>query len=94
MAEEERKKWGDTLRPSALGNVMSSTPPTDAKTWKLSYLITAEVDLAMPEGFQKLLIEKAQDAGAEVTVEEIKSGHFVQITHAREVAAWIGALCK
>ena len=73
---------------------MSQTPPIDIRTWKISYLITAEIDLAMPEGFQRLLIEKARDAGADVTVEEIKSGHFVQITHACEVAAWIGALCK
>ena len=94
MERIDRKRWGDTLKPAALGGVMSPAPAADTKLWRISYLVTTEADLAMPEAFQKHLAERAREAGAEVMVEEIKSGHFAQISHARDVALWIKRVCE
>jgi hypothetical protein len=86
MAESDGRTWGDTLRPQALGNVLSTTPSAEVKQWKISYCVATELDLAMPEAFQTHLVEAAREAGAEVAMDKIKSGHFLQITHAQEVA--------
>ena len=69
---------------------MSPTPATaDITSWRISYLITTE-DPAMPIAFQRGLIEDAKKAGITVEqVKEIRSGHFVQITHSKETADWI-----
>lgn len=89
MTEAESKNWCDTLKPCSLGGVMSPAPPADISRWTISYLVTTELDMAMPDAFQKHLADRARKAGAVVKMEEIKSGHFVQITHSREVAEWI-----
>jgi hypothetical protein len=64
----------------------------DPTHWRISYLVTAELDLGMPEKFQRYLIERARGVGAEVDVKTVKSGHFPQISHADEVARWVLAL--
>jgi hypothetical protein len=94
LSAEEMDKWGATLRPSALGSVLTPVQETgmDPKSWKISYLVTTEQDPAMPEAFQKFLIDQARDAGAQVDMIEMKSGHFVQVSHAEEVAEWISGL--
>ena len=60
--------------------------------WRISYLITRG-DLAMPEGLMTWLVERAREHGAEVQTKTIESGHFVQISHADEVAEWVSKLC-
>lgn len=80
-----------SLRPAALSCAMS-TAPTDLggpKDWRLSYLILTELDLAMLEAFQRHLIGRAREAGAEVEETTLKSGHFAQISHSQEVAEWL-----
>ena len=95
MDDEEKEKWGRTLVQASLGAVTSPTPKGgNPKDWKISYLVTTELDLAMPEGLQRHLVETAKEAGAEVEVKTIRSGHFVQITHVKEVATWLVELCK
>jgi hypothetical protein len=96
LPAEQRDKWGTTLKPSALGSVMTPVKPAavDPKSWKISYLVTTKHDPAMPEAFQKFLTDQARDAGAQVDSIEMESGHFVQISHAEEVAKWISGLAK
>ena len=93
LPELEAKNWADTLRPNALGNVMSPVPGSTVKDWKIGYLVTKGEDRAMPERFQKMLTERAKARGAIVDVKEVSSGHFVQITHASEVASWVKEVC-
>ena len=50
------------------------------------------MDLAMPEVFQNFLVERARDKGVAIDVKVMRSGHFVQISHAEEVASWITEL--
>jgi predicted esterase len=64
----------------------------DPKSWKISYLVTTVQDPGMPEAFQKFLIQQARDAGAQIDTVEMQSGHFVQVSHAEEVAKWISGL--
>lgn len=80
----------NSLRPSPLSTVMTPTPETgvDVKDWKISYLIT-KGDTAMPESFMQGLIDRAREKGAQIETTEMESGHFVQISHADEVADWI-----
>jgi hypothetical protein len=47
----------------------------------------------MPEPHQQFLVDNAKEHGAVIEqVKTIKSGHFVQVTHAQEVAEWIKEL--
>ena len=87
----EREKWGGTLKPSAVATLATPIPENkvDPKAWSISYLVAVGRDLAMPEAFQKFLVEQARGAGAQVESVEMKSGHFVQISHMKEVAEWI-----
>lgn len=94
MSDEDRDKWGATLKPASLGGVLSAVPELNPADWKISYLVTKELDFAMPEGFQRHLVNRAQKAGAEVVVKVMESNHFVQITHAEEVAKWIEGICS
>jgi predicted esterase len=91
LPSDEKDKWGETLKPAALAIVMTPVPEAaaDPKHWKISYLITKVQDPGMPEALQKFLVENARQAGAEIDTVEIESGHFVQISHAEEVARWI-----
>jgi predicted esterase len=73
---------------------MGTAPSADVGSWKISYLVATEDDLAMPEALQRHLADRAREAGAEVHTDSLKSGHFVQATHAREVAEWIAGICK
>lgn len=95
LSESEQRTWGEKcLVPSALGAPISPVPESgdsvsDPKDWKIAYLLCEEIDNAMPAKFQESLIEQGRNAGAVLDVKRIKSGHFVQISHAREVAGWI-----
>jgi len=92
LEPEEQRRWGETLVPTALGAVAEPVPESiaaDPKEWKIKYLICAEDDLAMPTAFQEHLVQRARDAGAEVETTQIKSGHFVHLSHTQEVAAWV-----
>ena len=46
----------------------------------------------MSEALQQHLIDRAKEAGAEVKSNKLKSGHFAQISHAKEVADWVAGL--
>lgn len=94
MAENERKKWFEALRPCSLIGPMSPASPADVGSWNILYQVATELDLAMPEAFQRQLAGRAKEAEAEVRTNDIESGHFVQITHAQEVAAWIANICQ
>jgi hypothetical protein len=91
LSPQEIEKWGATLKPFALRSLLTPVQQTgiDPKSWKISYLVTAEQDPGMPEAFQNFLLEKAREAGAEVNSISLKSGHFVQVSHVEEVANWI-----
>ena len=67
---------------------MTPAPETNVKAWKISYLITRG-DLAMPEKFLESLVNRARENGADVQTRVMESGHFVQMSHAEEVAEWI-----
>ena len=83
-----------SLRPSALSTVMTPVPETTPTKWKASYLLTTELDAAMPEVFQSWLVERAKEAGAEVEVKRMKAGHFVQISKVEEVGEWLIEIMK
>lgn len=91
----QQEDWGArAVVPSALGAVASPVPERgegvgEPAEWSVAYLVCEELDLAMPAAFQEFLIERAREAGAKVEVKRIRSGHFVQISHAAEVAEWI-----
>ena len=92
IPKPEMDKWGASLAPSALGAVTTLVPQEgfDPKHWRISYLLTTRHDLAMPALFQRFLLEKAREAGVLIDdIFEMDSGHFVQISHAQEVAQWI-----
>ena len=94
LEPDQQRKWYDTLKPSALGSCISPVPVSTVSSWRLAYLVLTELDLGMPERFQRYLLERAKNAGAQVEeVKAIKSGHFVHISHAEEVAVWIRSYC-
>ena len=70
---------------------MTPVPETDMKAWKISYLITRG-DLAMPEKFMESLVDRAREHGADIQTRVMESSHFVQISHAEEVAEWISEI--
>lgn len=89
----EKERWGKTLRPASLGCVATPAPENvSPKEWKISYLITAEHDLGMPDAFQKSIVKGARDAGVDIETTEMVSGHFVQISHAKKVAEWVSGV--
>lgn len=91
MSPEDQKEWGAKgLRKTPLGVVMNEAPKSTIADWRAAYLITAEQDLSMPVKFQQWLIDHAKQKGVAIDpVKTLKSGHFVQITHKKEVAEWI-----
>jgi len=91
MSDADGDYWESTLQPQAMDAMASPTPKVEIKEWKASFLLT-ENDRAMPIGYQEYLIQRARDAGAHIDIVRINSGHFVMITHAREVAEWIARL--
>jgi hypothetical protein len=88
MSDSDAEYWESTLKPQAMDAMATPTPKMKVEEWKVSYLLT-ENDPAMPIGFQEYLIERARTARAQIEVMRIYSGHFVMITHAREVAEWV-----
>lgn len=96
MSAEEQTEWAKkALRPHALATMLTPAPAGTVSSWRVAYLITAEQDPAMPVPLQQWLIDNAKQAGAQITeVKMIASGHFVQITHAEEVASWIQELAS
>jgi predicted esterase len=94
MTADEQIEWAKKgLRPHALASMLTPAPEGNVSSWRIAYLITAEQDPAMPVPLQQWLIDNAKEAGAEIEeVKTLKSGHFVQITHAEEVASWISEL--
>lgn len=93
MPDVADQEFRGSLRPSPLSTVMTPTPEVDVGLWKISYLITRG-DLAMPEGLMTWLVERAREHGAEVETKTIESGHFVQISHAEEVAEWVSQIVR
>jgi hypothetical protein len=95
MSPEEQKEWATKgLRPSPLATVLSEAPDATVTDWRIAGLVTLEMDPSMPEPFQRFLFDNAKEHGAVVEeVKAMKSGHFVQVTHAKEVAAWMRTLC-
>ena len=93
---EDQDKWAtDGLRPHPLGSVLTGAPEANVSNWRIAFLVTAEDDPSMPETFQHWLIDNAKASGAVIDeIKSIKSGHFVQVTHAEEVAAWIRGLAS
>jgi hypothetical protein len=91
MSQEEQSNWAmKGLRPCLLGCVTSETPNATIKDWRIAYLITAEIDPVLPEALQEHLISNAKTHGAAIEqVKKIQSGHFVHVTHVKEVAEWI-----
>ncbi|KAI9698599.1 MAG: hypothetical protein M1820_007398 [Bogoriella megaspora] len=81
-----------SLKPSPLSTVLTPTPEADVKIWDIAYLATTDIDLGMAEAFQKHLADRARESGAKVQYKTIKSGHFVQVSHAKEVAEWVQSL--
>lgn len=77
-----------------MSSVLSLTPTDldDPTNWRLAYLILTDLDLGMPEPLQRHLIERARAAGAKVDEGTLKSGHFAQVSHPREVAGWLRGL--
>lgn len=100
LPPDQQRFWGEkAMVPSALGAVASPVPEGgegvgDPREWRVAYLLCEELDLAMPRAFQEYLVEKAREAEAQVEVKRIRSGHFVQISHAPEVAEWIVSYAK
>lgn len=76
----------ESLLPVCIGGAMTPTPNAEISSWRITYVVTAEKDLCMPQGFQESLISKAQSAGAQIKQLNIASGHFLQVSHAVEVA--------
>jgi len=91
MSDADGDYWESTLQPQAMDAMAIPAPKVEIKEWKASFLLT-ENDPAMPIGYQEYLIQRARDAGAHIDIVRINSGHFVMITHAREVAEWIARL--
>lgn len=91
MSDADGDYWESTLQPHAMNAMAIPAPKVEVKEWKASFLLT-ENDPAMPIGYQECLVQRARDAGAQIDIVRIHSGHFVMITHAREVAKWIARL--
>ena len=90
MDSPEATKWSKALCPTALSTCTDPAPDANVHAWRISVLMTKDKDSSMPLGFQQHLVEKGRAAGATIdSVEEISSGHFVQITHPKEVVDWI-----
>jgi pimeloyl-ACP methyl ester carboxylesterase len=88
LPEHEQKHWATTLKSH--GIPASTTPTTDA-AWRripTSYLV-CEDDLALPLAMQELMIQEAKEAGVEVDVTRIKSGHSPFLSRVDETAEWI-----
>ena len=96
MSPEDQLSWAERgFRPHPLSSVLTEAPAATVSSLRIAYLITAEDDPSMPEALQKWLIDNARTNGAVIEeVKSMKSGHFVQITHAEEVAAWIQGLAS
>lgn len=74
---------------TVLTPIASNITPTN---WRVSYLLLTEIDTGMPEQLQRDIVSTARDAGAEVEVTEMRSGHFAMISHVTEVAKWLGGM--
>ena len=94
LLPEQQEDWEKrALRPHPLSSVLTEAPQTDVSSWRIAYLITADLDPSMPVPHQQFLVDNAKEHGAVIEqVKTIKSGHFVQVTHAEEVAAWVKEL--
>jgi pimeloyl-ACP methyl ester carboxylesterase len=53
------------------------------------WFLACTEDMAVPVEIQRMLIQGAKDAGANVTSREIKSSHGVMVSRPREVAEFI-----
>ena len=91
MNDIQDEEYRNSLRPFPLSTVVTPTPKTDVKAWKIAYLITRG-DLTMPEEFMESLVERAREHGANIQTRVIQSSHFVHISHAEEVAEWISEM--
>ena len=81
-----------SMKPSALSGVITPAPDSDVRKWNVSYLVTKELDVDMPEAMQMWLIERARVADVEIGVESVVAGHFAMVSKVKEVGNWIVSL--
>ena len=81
-----------SLRPSALSGAMTPASHCNIREWQSSYLVTTDLDDAMPKAFQMWLVERAREAGAAAEVTKVRSGHFMQVSEVEEIGDWLVAM--
>lgn len=78
------------LRPAAFGNLAALAHENiSTKEWDISCLIVIEKDLAIPVAFQRYLVAQTREKQELRLRRQRGSGHFVQTSHAKEIATWI-----
>jgi pimeloyl-ACP methyl ester carboxylesterase len=90
LPEEEGKMWVERLTTQSLkalaeGGEHAYSGWRDVPCW---YLLTAE-DRALPPQVQRIFVEAAQAAGADVTLREIASSHSPMLSKPKETAEFI-----
>ncbi|USP80760.1 uncharacterized protein yc1106_08034 [Curvularia clavata] len=88
LPEDEQKKWIATLQTQALSSFI--TPATYAAWMHIpsSYLLCEE-DRAIAPAVQEAMVKAAKEAGADMKVTRIKSGHSPFLSRTEETAEWI-----
>lgn len=93
MNDIDDKRYRSSLRQAALTCLLKPVEENiDPKQWRVNYLVLQELDLVMPEAFQRHLIDGGKKAGAQIETAELKAGHFAQISRPKEVAEWVVGL--
>lgn len=80
--------WANTLRPHAWAT--KNAPATGEAYFKIpSAYLLCEDDRAIPLPVQQLLVNRAQQRGAQIETETIKTSHSPWLARPDEVAAYI-----
>ncbi|KAL3431624.1 hypothetical protein BDV09DRAFT_188210 [Aspergillus tetrazonus] len=82
------EQWAQTLRPHAWATKVS--PATSAAFTRIpSAYLLCENDRAIPLFVQQLMVEKARERGAQITTENIATGHSPWLVDPAPVAAFL-----
>lgn len=88
LPEEEQKYWVSKLRPHSKATKFQ--PSRGAAYMSIpSWYLICEDDNAIPSFAQEAMVKSAKDAGADVTVERMKSSHSPFLSHPEETADFL-----
>ncbi|KAH7412130.1 hypothetical protein DE146DRAFT_642303 [Phaeosphaeria sp. MPI-PUGE-AT-0046c] len=93
LSADEQRHWFSLIQSQAYGTFYAAAPAASWKEIPTSYLL-CEDDAAIPSAAQEGMTVAAREAGGEVEVTRLKSGHSPFLSKVEETAEWVEGVVR